>query len=97
MVFEEPPAPAAREELGFETVLPVALRLLSYIHFPWRANIVEWLTPCSQFRAWKLVCIGRRTVLVHQEVLQRLRMKQICQLAKRDGRSRTRVLATSNE
>jgi len=26
MVFEEPPAPAAREEFGFETALPVALR-----------------------------------------------------------------------
>lgn len=27
MVFDEPPAPAARDELGFETVLPVARRL----------------------------------------------------------------------
>jgi len=27
MVFDEPPAPAARVELGFETVLPVARRL----------------------------------------------------------------------
>jgi len=26
MVFDEPPAPAARVELGFETVLPVARR-----------------------------------------------------------------------
>lgn len=27
MVFDEPPAPAARVEFGFETVLPVARRL----------------------------------------------------------------------
>jgi len=27
MVFDEPPAPAARVELGFKTVLPVARRL----------------------------------------------------------------------
>jgi len=27
MVLDEPPAPAARVELGFETVLPVARRL----------------------------------------------------------------------
>lgn len=27
MVFDEPPAPAARVELGFETALPVARRL----------------------------------------------------------------------
>ena len=28
MVFDEPPAPAARVELGFETALPVARRLI---------------------------------------------------------------------
>lgn len=28
IVFDEPPAPAARVELGFETVLPVARRLI---------------------------------------------------------------------
>ena len=27
IVFDEPPAPAARDEFGFCTVLPVALRL----------------------------------------------------------------------
>ena len=34
MVFDEPPAPAARVELGFDACEPVALRLLTGVQIP---------------------------------------------------------------